>query len=128
MGLKGPSKPIKMKPNRIINILVSAASLGCVCACSGSGSVGEGGAEQPLTPEQQKEAVDKARVAARALVDISVDDTLGMQNGLLKARAIQSDYMTSGHKAQAEVFDTAFIHTLRAVRPDIAREVEPNYR
>lgn len=112
-----------MKLNNIICVAVSAVlGLGSVC-CSGSDS-GKGSGSQPLSAEEQAEAVNKGRLAARALINVAADDTLGMQSKLLEARAIQSGYITSGRKAQAEVFDTAFIHTLRAVRPDIAREVE----
>lgn len=112
-----------MKLNNIICVAVSAVlALGCVC-CSGSDS-GNGNGSQTLSAEEQTEAVNKGRLAARALINVAADDTLGMQSKLLEARAIQSSYLTAGRKAQAEVFDTAFIHTLRAVRPDIAREIE----
>lgn len=109
-----------MKLNIIIAVAVLA--IGGV-ACSGSDEKTTA-AGASLTQEQETEAVNKGRMAARALINVKDDDTLGMQSKLLEARAIQSGYITAGNKAQAEVFDTAFIHTLRAVRPDIAREVE----
>lgn len=103
----------------IISMACMAFALG---SCSGSDS--KGGENQKLTEEEVTEAVNSGRTAARALINVSPTDTFGMQSKLLEARSIQSRYVSAGKKAQAEVFDTAFIHTLRAVRPDLAQEIE----
>lgn len=69
-------------------------------------------------------AVSDGRVAARALINLNPTDTLAIQTALIDARSRQSEYVTSGKKDAAEAFDTAFIHTLRAVRPEVAAAVE----
>lgn len=108
-----------------LNIIICAIALPVMACVSCSRKDADRGTGAPaVSAEQQTEAVTKARVAARALINLADDDTLGMQSKLLEARAIQSGYITAGNKGLAEVFDTAFIHTLRAVRPDIAREIE----
>ncbi|MCM1005020.1 MAG: hypothetical protein NC402_01850 [Prevotella sp.] len=90
-------------------------------SCSGSDNAQADGSAS-LTEEQRNEAANKGATAARAIINAT--DSLEIQAKLLDARAKQSEYVTQKRAAEAEVFDTAFIHTLRAVRPDIAKEIE----
>lgn len=69
-------------------------------------------------------AIMEGRRAARPFLNCDTTDTLGMQALLLDARAKQSQYIMEGKTDRAEAFDTAFIHTLRAVNPPVARAVE----
>ena len=66
----------------------------------------------------------QGRTAARSFLDADPSDTLALQDKLLEARAIQSKYVTAGQHDHAEAFDTAFIHTLRAAKPEVARAIE----
>lgn len=89
-----------------------------------------GSAQQNETERGEAEAADieaaimQGRTTARAFINIDPTDTFALQNALLEARARQSEHVTAGRRAHAEAFDTAFIHTLRAVSPDVARAVE----
>lgn len=70
-------------------------------------------------------AMLEGRTAARSFLQQDVTDTMAMQQKLLEARTIQSRYI--GKKEAAEAFDTAFIHTLRATRPELADSIENYY-
>lgn len=73
-------------------------------------------------------ALEEARIdgreAARIFVNRPWKDTVELQCQLLEARAKQSKYVTAGRKQSAAVFDSAFVSTLRTVRPEMARELE----
>lgn len=104
--------------------LVILAALTTACSAGGDGAQGAGGAS--VSEQQKQEAVNKGRTAARALINVNESDSFGIQGKLLEARAMQSQYVTDGRKVEAEIFDTAFIHTLRAVKPELARQIEAN--
>lgn len=122
ISVKGTINHFDMK--NVLLIIVSAAVGICLLSCSASDTKSDTqGGEQTVISEQQKQqAAEKGWAAAREL--INAKDTFDLHAGLIKARAIQSEFVTQKRKLEAEAFDTAFIHTLRAVRPDIAREIE----
>lgn len=110
---------------KISNILLSLLIAFTLASCSSSGEGNDSAAAadsaEVFDPVQ---VTNEARTAARRLADVPATDTMAMQDALLRARAEQSRYVSAGDKAMAEVYDTAFIHTLRAVRPDIAATIE----
>lgn len=106
---------------KLYYIPLLAASL--LASCSGKSSQ-EGADTAQNEAADIEAAVMQGRTAARAFLDADTTDTLAIQSRLLEARAIQSRYITAGKTDYAEAFDTAFIHTLRAANPAVARAVE----
>ncbi len=102
-------------------ILVSGALLamlaGGVSCKKNAGTDGE-------TATALEEARIDGREAARIFVNRPWKDTIELQRQLLEARARQSRYVTAGRKQSAAVFDSAFVSTLKTVRPEMARELE----
>lgn len=113
-----------MKHKSILASLLAAGAV-MLASCGSSDSATD---SMIVTGEAEQADVEAAiiegRTAARALINVPATDTLALQNKLLEARASQSKYVTAGNTRHAEAFDTAFIQTLRAVRPDVARAVE----
>ena len=64
--------------------------------------------------------------AARIFVQRNWKDTTELQGLLLEARSRQSKYRMAGKEQSALAFDSAFVSTLRTVRPDVARELDKN--
>lgn len=64
------------------------------------------------------------REAARKFLNRPWKDTTELHGQLLEARSQQSKYTKAGRKQSATAFDSAFVSTLKTVRPDIARELE----
>jgi len=59
------------------------------------------------------------RNAAKYFANKQWHDTVELQQLLLEARANQSKYVTAGKEDCAAAYDSAFISTMRTVRPDI---------
>ena len=97
--------------------IVGAMMLAVGCK-SGSG---EGGAEGE-TSAMIEDAHLKGREAARVFVNTAWKDTMELQGKLLEASAKKSEF--AGKKQCEAAFDSAFISTVRTVRPEIARELE----
>ena len=70
-------------------------------------------------------AIIDGREAARIFVQRNWKDT-ELQGLLLEARSRQSKYRMAGKEQSALAFDSAFVSTLRTVRPDVARELDKN--
>lgn len=66
----------------------------------------------------------EGREAARVFVNRPWRDTVELQSSLLEARARQSKYVRAHKPQSAAAFDSAFVSTLKTVRPDVARELE----
>ena len=71
-------------------------------------------------------AIIDGREAARIFVQRNWKDTTELQGLLLEARSRQSKYRMAGKEQRALAFDSAFVSTLRTVRPDVARELDKN--
>lgn len=112
-----------MKKLLIISAFIAAFSFLPACSGSEDGRTVNTPNSGTLTDEQVNAAAERGRKAARELINVDPMDTLGMQNKLLEARAILSEYVTEKRAAEAEVFDTVFMHTLQAVRPDIYNDI-----
>ncbi|MCM1320420.1 MAG: hypothetical protein NC217_08610 [Muribaculaceae bacterium] len=112
-----------MKKLLIIPLFLAAMAIAPGCSGSDNGQSVQTPNSGSLTEEQRNAAAEKGRRAARELINIDPQDTLGMQNKLMEARAVQSEYVSQKRAAEAEVFDTVFMHTLHAVRPDIYNDI-----
>lgn len=109
--------------NRILTVALALLSVGLV-SCSGSAD-GEGSDKNNISAADRQKIVNQAREAAGKVIAVSEGkDTFAIQQKLLEARTLQSHYVEAGRKAEAELYDSAFIQTLRAARPQLAREIE----
>lgn len=70
-------------------------------------------------------AMMQGRMAARDILAADPSDTVDLQERLLDARAKQSRYVIDKHPDQAAAFDSAFVSTIRTVRPDLGRRLFP---
>ncbi|MCM1377373.1 MAG: hypothetical protein NC097_06235 [Clostridium sp.] len=68
------------------------------------------------------------RDAARDFVNRQWDDTLQLQGALLEVRSIQSKFTIEGKKKSAAAFDSAFISTMRTVRPELSVHLDKYYK
>lgn len=66
----------------------------------------------------------EGREAAREFLNGSLTDTADMQQRLLKVRARSSRYEIEGSREASAAFDTAFISTVRAIHPSLAKELQ----
>ncbi len=100
--------------------IITCGAVLCViafAACSGT--------ERTEAVTAQIEAAQmEGREAAREFVNAEWPDTMALQKKLLEVRSRQSKYVEKKQPEAAAAFDTAFVHTLRTVRPDIARELD----
>lgn len=76
------------------------------------------------TAEQIQEAGLAGRDAARHIMIREITDTMELMNMLLEARAKSSQYEMEGRMKEKAAFDTAFISTIRTVKPDLATAIE----
>lgn len=65
----------------------------------------------------------EGREAAKLFLARDMTDTMTMQRSILEARAKQSKYVMDKKPECVAAFDTAFVSTIRSVRPDLAREI-----
>jgi hypothetical protein len=75
------------------------------------------------TAEQMEDPVIAGRNAAKVFINREWKDTLELQNMLLEAKSKQSKYIINGEPEKAAQFDSAFISTIKTVRPSLAREI-----
>lgn len=67
----------------------------------------------------------EGRRAAAEIVAPEWNDTTKLQRALLDAKAKQSQYLINGKPECAAAFDSAFISTIRTVRPSLAKKLQP---
>lgn len=66
----------------------------------------------------------EGRNAAREFVSREWTDTMELQKHLLDAKAQQSKYLINKNPEAAAAYDSAFVSTIRSVRPDIAAQLQ----
>ena len=74
---------------------------------------------------EQMEAAKEGREAAKAIVTKEWKDSMQLQLAILDARAANSRYEIAGKVKCKEKFDSAFFGTIRAVRPELADQLQP---
>ncbi|MBD5211860.1 MAG: hypothetical protein HDS70_08155 [Bacteroidales bacterium] len=66
----------------------------------------------------------EGREEARKFLNRPWKDTLELQRQLMESRAKKSVYEMKNQPAHAAAYDSAFVSTLRTVRPELAKELE----
>ncbi len=66
----------------------------------------------------------EGREEARRFLNRPWSDTLELQSQLMASRAKKSKYEMRNQPEMAQAYDSAFISTLRTVRPELAKELE----
>lgn len=106
-----------------INVSMIAPAAMALLLLAGAASCG-GKQKSEESAAEIEEAQIEGREAARIFVNRPWRDTMELQSHLLEVRAQQSKYQVAGKPESAAAFDSAFVATLRTVRPEIARELE----
>lgn len=105
-----------------INVLAAVAILFALSSCGSKSQNGEEGVKE--SREQIDSARNAGREAARKIIVREWTDSMQFQNAVLEARAKKSMYEMAKRQQSVEAFDSAFISTIRATRPDLARQLE----
>lgn len=66
----------------------------------------------------------EGRNAARIFINQEWEDTTLLKKHIREARARKNKYVITGNYRCADAFDSTFVSTIRAVRPDIADMAE----
>ena len=104
-------------------LILSICTVGILSvSCGGQYEKAEGEAASEMA-EQMEDATIAGRNAAREFINKPGMDTIQIQNDLLEAKAKQSKFLMEQGTEKAAEFDSAFINTIRAVRPDLAKEI-----
>lgn len=106
-----------------INVSIIAPAAMALLLLAGAASCG-GKQKSEESAAEIEAAQIEGREAARIFVNRPWRDTMELQSHLLEVRAQQSKYQVAGKAESAAAFDSAFVATLRTVRPEIARELE----
>lgn len=75
------------------------------------------------TEAEIEAAMIEGRETARVFVNTEWKDTMELQNRLLQARTASSKYDMAKKPRSKAAFDSAFVSTIRTVRPDVAAEL-----
>lgn len=76
------------------------------------------------TEAEIEAAMIEGREAARVFVNTEWKDTMELQYRLLQARTRSSKYDMAKKPQSKAAFDSAFVSTIRTVRPDVAAELD----
>ncbi len=110
-----------MKINGLRAAAMAASALILACGCSQT--------EKTEAATAEIEAAQmEGRNAAKLFLSRDMTDTMQMQHSLLEAKAKQSKYVIDKKPECAAAFDSAFISTLRSVRPDLADQLSAPMR
>ena len=104
---------------KYIGVILLFATL-ALGSCSSGNNANDN--KDKVTPQQLEEARMAGREAARVFVNKKWKDTLALQEQLIEAN-VQAAKFNNVPTLRA-AYDTAFISTVRTVRPEIAAELE----
>jgi major membrane immunogen (membrane-anchored lipoprotein) len=100
----------------------TAMMVALLLMCSCGGKNGGGSKENDADIEA---ATIAGREEARIFVNTVWQDSMELQQRLLTARAKSSKYEMAGQPRAKEAFDSAFVSTIRTVRPEVAAQLKP---
>ena len=108
-----------MKSSVVINAILGL-TLTIMSSCSGCAETEHTeGITAEITAAQME-----GRNAARTFVNREWRDSTKLQQHLLEAKSRRGKYIDEGKPECAAAYDSAFISTIRAVRPNLARSIE----
>lgn len=93
-------------------LYVAVAFLLMMSACRGTEHT------EAVTAEVEAAQME-GKQAARVIVGREWPDSMELQRELLRARAKSSRYTEEGHPELTAAFDSAFISTIRTIRPEL---------
>lgn len=102
--------------------MASAILLLGAASCGGGSKDGEGAVKE--TEAQIDSAKNAGREAARKIIVTEWRDSMQFQNAVLEARAEKSRYEMAKQSQCVAAFDSAFVSTIRATRPDLAKQLQ----
>lgn len=76
------------------------------------------------TAAQIEAARNAGREAARLIITREFKDSMEFHGAILEAASRKASYQMEHHSQSEAAFDSAFISTIRTVRPDLARRLE----
>ena len=80
---------------------------------------------EDTNPIAIENAAIEGRNAAKEIVRKDWSDTVEMQKAVLEVRARNSRYEIEGKPRCKAAFDSAFFSTIRTVRPELAKTLDP---
>lgn len=95
----------------------------CLLLLAGCGGKKESEGEEKAADIEAAQI--EGRETARVFVNTVWKDTMELQQRLLSARAKSSKYEMAGQPKAKAAFDSAFVSTIRTIRPEIARQLKP---
>ena len=110
---------MKFIPKFIFASVCFIAATSMSTGCSGVDRSEKGAAEEA----EMEAAFMQGRTVAREFVNRDWKDTFELQGQLLEAAEVRGKYLDK-HPDILAAYDSAFISTVRAVRPDMAAEIE----
>lgn len=103
-------------------LLLAASPILTLPSCGGKGMKGIEEGEE--TQAEIEAAMMDGRMAAREFINKTWRDTIELQNHLLEARTRRVPYDTVAKPKCRAAFDSAFVATIRTVRPDVAKALQ----
>lgn len=85
---------------------------------------GDQKAESTETPEQIQAAHNAGREAARMIITREFADSMEFHGAILEAASRKARYQMENQPQCQAAYDSAFVATIRTVRPDLARQLE----
>lgn len=113
-----------MKFNKRSSISYIASLLAATALLSAGGCGNSKGETAHETEAQLDSARIAGREAARKIIVREWTDSMQFQEAVLSARAGKSKFEMAGRKESTAAFDSAFISTIRATRPDLAKQLQ----
>ena len=104
------------------HLLTIIALVLVLAACSKNGT--KETEKTVATTAEIEAAMMEGRNMARDFVGKQFADSLQLSSQLLEVSVKRGEYAAAGRKDECAAFDSAFISTVRAVRPGLAEEIE----
>ncbi len=114
---------IKRKMKYIyIKVMAALAIVVMLTSCGGNSTNEDGSVKE--SQAQIDSARNAGREAARKIIVSEWKDSMQFQKAVLEARAQKSVYEMAKRQQSVAAFDSAFISTIRATRPDLSKQLD----
>lgn len=106
----------------IVKLILMRKLLFCIPVLLMMGACAQTERTEAITAEITAAQME-GRNAARNILINNWNDTTGISKELAKARSVRLKYDTIGHTEASAAFDSTFNHTIKAVRPELAKKL-----